>query len=181
MSSLWDLAKQHDIPNWFALAFTVVLWPLALFWWQRRRINNVPNLEVIFKLGGMQVGNAAGPAINITFLNHTGSVVYITSARIKNCSSAFSVPNNHADRDSAENSYHLKFQLNGTGNFEYREITLQTNQSATTSIAVTTQPNDNFFSYVVPWYRRWFNYRKFFILEYTAMVGNTRYLVATLY
>jgi len=72
MSLLWNIAKENDLPNWFALAFTVVLWPLALFWWQRRRINNVPNLEVKFSPGGMRIGNEEGPALNITFFNHTG-------------------------------------------------------------------------------------------------------------
>jgi hypothetical protein len=25
--------KNNDLPNWLAILFTVIVWPLALFWW----------------------------------------------------------------------------------------------------------------------------------------------------
>jgi hypothetical protein len=34
--------KRYDIPNWFALLFTGIAWPLVLFLWNTRKIQNIP-------------------------------------------------------------------------------------------------------------------------------------------
>lgn len=176
---IWNLAKANDLPNWFAAAFTAVVWPLALLAWNKRKVNNVPNLEVRLLAGNIQINGNPHDAVSLDFTNHTGSVVYLAGARIKKCTDQFSVPVD-ASRDIAEGSYHLSF-MDTNGGFVHRELTLQTNQSGRTVIAVTAPMGQAFYTYRAPWYRRWFRRPKYFILEYTAMVGTARYSVATVY
>lgn len=179
IADAWTWLRANDVPNWLVVAFTVVLWPLALFLWSRRKVNGVPGLEVHFVPGGITIGEKPFPAVDIQITNHTGSVVYLSGARVRNCTSAFTVPVDAA-RDIAGNSYHLKF-LNSHGQFIDREITLQTNASAKTCMPAADPPPKEFYTYSSPWWARRLRLRKYFVLEYTAMVGSTRYAVATLY
>jgi hypothetical protein len=176
---LWNWAKANDLPNWVAVAFTAVLWPLALLAWNRRKVNNVPNLEVRVLAGNIQIGGNPHVAVTFDFTNHTGSVVYIAGGRIKKCTHRFSVPVD-ASRDIAEGSYHLSF-MDANGGFVQRELTLQTNQSGRTVIAVTAPMPREFYTYRAPWYRRLLRTPMYFILEYTAVVGTSRHSVATVY
>jgi hypothetical protein len=175
----WNWLIANDLPNWIAVVFTAIVWPVALFAWTRRTINNIPHLEVVFTPANITIGATAHSAIAIDFINHTGAVVYIRGARIKRSSSLFSVPSDAA-RDIAEDSYHLKF-LDPNGGFVNREVTLQTNHTARTTIATAALLPQAFYAYKAPWYRRAVRLRKYFVLEYTAMVGTTRRAVATLY
>ncbi len=175
----WTWARENDLPNWVAVLFTAILWPVALFAWNHRRVNNIPLLEVRFAPGEIRIDGNPYPAVAIDFTNHTGSVVYITGVRIKRCSSHFRVPID-ASRDIAESSYHLKF-MDQSGGFVHREQTLQTNQTARTCMPATSQPPESFYTYSAPWWRRAIRARKYFLLEYTAMVGTTRRSVRTLY
>jgi len=127
----------------------------------------------------MTIGGQPHHAVAIDVINHTGSVVYLTGARIKSCSALFAVPLD-ASRDIAEGSHHLAF-MNATGGFIEREYTLQTNRTANTGIAVVPTLNESFYQYRAPWYKRLIRLRKYFVLEYVAMVGKKRYSVATLY
>jgi hypothetical protein len=151
----WDWIRTNDVPNWLVVAFTVILWPLALFLWHRRKVNGVPGLEIHFTPGNITIGGQPFSAVDIQITNHTGSVVYVSGARVRNCTNAFPVPVDAA-RDIAENSYHLKF-MNSNGQFIDREVTLQTSASAKTCMPAADP------------------------MEYTAMVGTARYSVATLY
>jgi hypothetical protein len=179
LAQLWTTARQNDLPNWFAAAFSLVMWPLALLAWNRRRSNNIPGLEVRFAPGSISIDSQPHSAIDIQFINHTGSVTYVSGGRIRECTRAFSVPT-AAARDIAANSYHLKF-MGDDGAFSMREVTIQTGNVAKTCIAVSTPPTQEFFSYITPWHRRLFRRPKYFVLEYDAMVGTNRRRVATLY
>jgi len=176
---LWNWAKANDLPNWIVVAFTAVVWPLALLAWNRRKVNNVANLEVRVFAGGIKIGANPHEAVAFDFINHTGSVVYVAGGRIKKCTDRFSIPVD-ASRDIAEGSYHLSF-MDADGGFVHRDLTLHTNQSRHTVIAVNTPMPQEFYTYRPPWYRRLFRAPKYFILEYTAVVGTTRYSVATVY
>jgi hypothetical protein len=178
MLSAWRWLRENDLPNWVIFAFTVVLWPVALFAWQHRRANSIPGLEVHFSSGKITIGEQPHHAIDIRFTNHTGSVVYVSGVRIRNRSKRFYVPLDAA-RDIAGDSYHLKF-IDTQGQFRLREITLQTNDTAQTCIP-SGFVGLEFLGYVPPWYARVLRRRKYFILEYTAMVGTTRHFVATAY
>ena len=179
LTDAWNWSRAHDLPNWFAFVFTVVLWPLALFLWQRRKVNGVTGLEVHFAKGQITINGSPYAAIDLHFTNHTGAVVYVHGVRIRSCSKLFPVPN-EASRDIAENSYHLKF-VDANGGFVMREVTLQTSQSAKTCMPASTSVNTEFFTHTSSWLARRVGLRKYFILEYTAMVGTAPYSVATRY
>jgi hypothetical protein len=177
--AVWKWLKENDIPNWIILLFTAIVWPIVLYFWQRKKINNIPKLEVRLCPANIQIDGNKHNAVDIEFINHTGSVVYLTGARIRNVSRFFSVSTD-ASRDIAENSHHLNF-MDDNGNYKHREITLQTNLTAKTCIAVNNTPDDAFYKYSAGYFRRKMRFRKYFILEYTAMVGPRKYEVATVY
>jgi hypothetical protein len=179
IATAWAWARANDIPNWLAIALTSVLWPVALILWQRRKVNGVHGLEVHFATGNIQIGGKPFSAIDIQFTNHTGAVAYVSGVRVKGCTPDFAVPV-EASRDVAENSYHLKF-MDDKGQFVMREVTLQTSTGAKTCMPAPTTLPTEFFTYSPSWLARRFGRRKYFVLEYTAMVATTRYSVATLY
>ena len=85
-----------------------------------------------------------------------------------------------ASRDIAKGSYHLKF-IDGSGAYNRREVTLQTSASEKTCMPTTPNLANEFYTHSPSWWSRLFRYQKYFVLEYTAMVGTTRYVVATVY
>lgn len=176
---VWNWAKANDVPNWLVFLFTAIVWPLVLTYWNRRKVNSIPHLEVRLVPGNIHIGGRPHDAVAIDVLNHTGAVAYLSGARIRSCSSLFNVPID-ASRDIAANSHHLSF-IDENGRYTHREFTLQTNQTARTVIAVSSPLPEPFYRYSPTWFRRLFRWRKYFVLEYTAMVGKTRYFVATLY
>ena len=179
VAKFWQWLRANDLPNWAASAFSLIVWPVVLILWQRRRVNSVAGLEVHFFRGTITIGGKTFPAIDIRFTNHTGAVVYVSGGRVRDCTANFAVPI-EAARDVSSNSYHLKFNY-GDGAFVHREVTLQTSESAQTCMPVTVSPADSFFTHARPWYLRVIKWRTYFVLEYTALVGSTRYLVATRY
>jgi hypothetical protein len=179
VTAAWHWLKCNDIPNWITLLFTVIALPIALLLWHRRKVNSVFGLEVHLSASEMMIGSKPFKAVNIGFTNHTGSVAYINGARIRSITDAFPVPV-EAARDIAQGSYHLKFpQPNGI--LDLREITLQTNLSVNTLMPASPELPKEFFTYKPSWLARRFRLQKYFVLEYTAMVGTTRHAVATLY
>src|SRR5260221_10576080 len=98
ISDIWNEAHTHDLPNWFGLTLQLRRWPLVLRCFHRRRVPSVQGLEVHFNPGSTLIGsnpviaaNPSYPAVSIHFQNHTGSVVYISGARIRNYSKNFPV------------------------------------------------------------------------------------------
>jgi len=178
-ADLWAWARANDIPNWVVLAFTGTAWPIALFLWHRRKVNSVPGLEVHFAAGNITIGEKSHSAVDVQFTNHTGAVTYVSGARIRSCTRAFPVPV-EAARDIAKGSYHLKF-MHESGAFNLREVTLQTSASAKTCMPTTPELAGEFYTHSPSWGARLFRRQKYFVLEYTAMVGTTRYAVATVY
>lgn len=179
VAETWSWLRTNDIPNWITVAFTGIAWPIALFLWQRRKVNSVPGLEVHFAPGNIKIAEKPHSAIDVQFTNHTGSVVYVSRVRVLKCTKEFPVPTD-ASRDIAQGSYHLKF-MDDKGLFVMREVTLQTNSSAKSCMPTTEAQSDGFFTHSPSWFARLFRHQKYFILEYTAMVGTTRHTVATLY
>ncbi len=179
VADLWTWARANDIPNWVAVAFTGIAWPVTLFLWHRRKVNSVPGLEVHFAAGSIKIGEKPHSAIDVQFTNHTGSVAYISGARIRSCTKAFQVPV-EAARDIAQGSYHLKF-MRDSPQFILREVTLQTSESAKTCMPASPGLANEFYTHAPSWAARLFRRQKYFVLEYTAMVGTTRHAVATVY
>ncbi|MBS0366353.1 MAG: hypothetical protein JSR67_11085 [Proteobacteria bacterium] len=174
----WNWIQVHDLPNWIAMLISVIAWPLIVILWQHRRTNGVPGLEVHFFAGKIKIGGKEYSAVDVQFTNHTGAVTYVSNVRVRSLTEAFWVPPDAA-RDINQNSYHLKF-IDDAGGFTRREATLQTSGSAKTCMPSGIMPLE-FYQYSPRAIRRWFRRPKYFVLEYTVMVGTSRHLVATLY
>ena len=172
--------KDHDLPNTFTFVVTIIFWPLALLWWAKRKVNNVSKLLVAFTSVPAVTMSESFPAVAILFENQTGSVVYLNGPQIRNCSKRFTIPT-EAVRDIGENAHPLSFLNRTTGVFQDHQATLQTSDKAQTVIAVTNQMPESFYRYKTPFLRRVFRRPKYFIMEYTAMVGEKRYSVSTIY
>lgn len=169
---LWLLKKlnEYDLPNWL-IAFA---WPLFLFYWYRRKVPNIPGLNIFLSPDHTNMGNTPCDALLFRFVNNTGSVVYITNLRLF----AGSQPLIHesADKDFSTNSYELKF-LNGN-NFELRQATIHTDSCAITFIPLFQPAPEEMLKLRRSKWRNWFGFPKFFRLEYTALVGNSKYNVS---
>jgi len=160
------------------MLISVIVWPVIVIMWQRRRSNGYAGLEVHFSPGQISIGGKEHSAIAIQFTNHTGAVTYISNVRVRSLRKTFWVPPDAA-RDIGRNSYHLKF-ADESGHFTRREITLQTNQSAHSSMPSRLMPLE-FYEYSPSIPRRMLRWQKYLVLEYAAMIGSTRHLIATLY
>jgi hypothetical protein len=178
IASTYAWVKDNDLSNTFTFFVTFILWPLGLFWWTHRKVDNVPNLLIAFTPASPITIGRSFPAVGILFENQTGSIVYVTGPRLRNCSKLFLVPT-EAVRDIGENAHPLSFWSGRL--FENHQATLQTSAKIETVMAVTTAMPDLFYRYKTPYLRRIFRRPKFFILEYTAMVGDKRYSVSTIY
>jgi hypothetical protein len=182
ISEFWTWLKLHDAPNWFAVFFSLVVWPLVLVWWSTRKRQSVPNLELIPRPGQTIIRGAQHHTVDLTFTNRTGSVVYLYNARLRENQKHFPVPM-AADRDMSGGWRELKFgvQQNNAIVFTEHHQVLQTSDSAITNIAVSRHMDNSFYSYRPGWLRRLFRCPKYFRLEFTAMAGTTKYSVATIY
>jgi hypothetical protein len=174
--------REHDLPNWISTLFAVIVWPLALFWWSRRKVNSVPRLLVSFtpRPQPLRIGSTSHPAVDILFENQTASVVYVNGPRIRNCTSLFPVPT-IAVRDIGENAHPLSFVNPASGNYEDHQATLQTSGKVFTTMATTTTMSEAFYHHRAPMYRRLLRAPRYFIIEYTAMVGEKKYSVRTIH
>jgi len=176
----WVWLKTNDLPNWVTILFSLIIWPLALFAWNKRTVRNIPNLQISISKGKMRMGEVETDSLILNFLNNTGSIIYLTNVRIADCSKEFSV-HPIASRDIAELSHELKFVNKEKKEFCERQIILQTNQENCTSLGVDLSLPDNLFTFKPSWWRKCFQIRKYFTLEYIAMVGGKRYKVKTIY
>ena len=180
MRNLWSWLRIHDIPNSLGFLFSLIVWPLVLFWWHHRKRNSIPGLEVHFTKGAITINGSDHSAVSVTITNHTGSVVYISGPSIRRCSKFFPIPT-QAAADIGGDSHHLAFYPPGGNQLRLREITLQTNDAAQTEIPVTNPPEESFYKHRSNLFRRLLHWPRYFILEYVAMVGTKRYLVSTIY
>lgn len=189
LSSCWDWMRRNDLPNWIGVTFSLIVWPLvlaSLAYWINRKISRVPGLEVALHKGRVIIGGAdktdkvEHSAVDFYFRNKTGAIVYLSHVRIRNCSNLFPVAVD-ATRDISDSSYELKFFNPSTIHYDFREKVLHTNDEVRSTMAVSTHLSADFFSYRVPFYRRWLRLRKYFVLEFVALVGTRKYFVSMMY
>jgi hypothetical protein len=178
-------AKSNDLSNWGGVIFTVIAWPtvlsLLILWWTTRKVNSISKLLVAFMpTDDITMGGASFPAVAILFENQTGSVVYVTGPRIRNCSRRFPIPT-QAVRDIGHNWHPLSFWNTTANLFQDHQTTLQTSGKAQTTIAVMDGMPESFYRHETCRLRRLFRMPKYFIIEYTAMVGEKKYSVSTIY
>ncbi len=174
--SFWGWLKLNDLPNWVA----IVLWPIVLFLWNQREVNNIPNLQVSLSKTTMTLGGQGKDALSLNFLNNTGSVVYLTNVCILKCSKLFQV-DAAASRDIAQSSHELKFSGAGTVGFTERQIILQTNETKESRLSLKSVAPEGMLIYQPHWFRKIIHHPKYFLLKYIALVGGKRYRVSTIY
>lgn len=190
LKNIFFLVTDYDISNWFTLLFSIIIWPLALFLWNRRKIQSIANLEVSLTAGTLNIwreeSSADGvpkridnihPALWFRFSNQTGSTVYLSNARLLKCSKILNVA--IASTRDLSASYELNFSVGA--NLNQRQIILHTNDKSDTAIALDSKPSIEMLSFKPRLWRRIFRCPKYFCLEYVAMVGKMRYNVSTIY
>lgn len=178
LKNIFLLVTNYDISNWFTLLFTIIMWPLVLFLWNRKKVQSIPSLEVSTPIGILDIGGSAYPAIWLKFSNQTGSTVYLSNARLLKCTKLLNVAL-ASTRDLSAAAYELNFSVGG--NLNQRQIILDTNGQVETAIALDSNPNKEILTFKPSLWRRIFRHPKYFCLEYTAMVGKERYHVSTIY
>jgi hypothetical protein len=179
MAEIWQWAKEHDAPNWFSIAFSLVVWPIVLYWYSQRKRYEIPHLAILFSSSKTVIGEHCFDAVALTFRNLTGSVVFLSRARLREQYKNFSVPPQAVKDLSGWRE--IKFKEKTSDQLRDLEVVLQTNESAETSIAVSQPLVHEFYSYRRSKMRWLFRKPKFFTLEFTAMVGQKRYVVEAVY
>jgi hypothetical protein len=72
--------------------FSLILWPAALYWWNNRKTQSVPGFLVTFTAIQIATGQELYEAVMLSFINRTGSVVYLSRARSTEVQKNFPVP-----------------------------------------------------------------------------------------
>lgn len=173
--------QENDLPNWIVIIFSLILWPIVLYLWNQRTINNIPNLQISLSKGTISTnGVEKENFIWINFLNNTGSIIYLTNIRILKCSKLFQV-DPKASRDISESSHELKFPNRKDNILTERQIILQTNEESGSGLQLKDAISDEMLTYEPGLWRRLLRSPKYFCLEYIVMVGNKNYKVSTIY
>jgi hypothetical protein len=180
MLCIWNWLRANDAPNWATLVLSLFAWPAFLLWWNNHKTQGIPHFEVLPHPSVLTMNGQEFPAVNLVFTNRTGRVVYVSRSRLRESPKNFPIPV-EAGRDVSRGWRELKFAKDSTGNFTEDESILQTNNRLVTTIAVKQPMDEAFYSFRPGWLRRWFRRPKYFLLQYTAMVGETKYSVETVY
>ena len=155
-----------DIPNWLALFVSTVAVPILVQWWRLRTVSRVKGLDISVSGGTMHMNGNSYPCINMKFSNHTGAKIRISEVRISNPSSGCAVSPD-AERDIVTHSHVLRFQ-GVSGNLDQRDVTINTDDSASTCLALTTQLSDEAKQYHPSGFWRFLRLRRFFVLSLTV-------------
>jgi hypothetical protein len=181
--SWWQWLKDHDAPNWFSIGFSLVIWPVFLsilaYYWSRRQVRGIPNFDVQPQPGRTVIGDKQYDAVNLTFANFTGSIVYIRRARLRERRTNFPIAQ-AAVKSISGGWRELKF-ADEHGNFIRDQLILETGGRTVTSIAVVKTFGANFYNYRPGYLRVLFRRPKYFVIQYTAMVSDKKYSVAEVY
>jgi hypothetical protein len=165
--------------DWFTLIFSLIVWPLLVYGWSRRKVKGVRYLSVATKQGGITIEGKPHNAVDLEFHNCTGSVVYLRGLRLFNRTEEFPVPA-ETSRDISTDSSPLKFLNPENEEYDLLECTLQTNGRIRTTMPAANL-DSAFFHFRPSVWRRFFRRPKYFVIEYTAMVGDKTYNVRTVY
>jgi len=191
LCDLWQYLKDHDASNWFVIIFSVFFWPAVLsliaYWWAHHKRQNIPHFLVTFKPYSMLIDGVAYDAVLLTFINQTGSIVYLYHVRLREVRKHFPVPK-AASRDMAGGWRELVLALPSptiqNTTFEHYEVVLQTDPKggrAFAAIAIAKQMDEEFYLHRPQRWRRFFGCPKYFWIEYDIVVGERKFSVATAY
>jgi hypothetical protein len=177
---IWNWLKDNDAPNWFVIFFSLIVWPVTLYWWSTRKRQNIPDFTVL-PIGGQTIINGQHfPSVDLIFTNRTGHVVYLSRARLRECQRRFPIPLTIA-KDISGGWREVKFAWKNPQHLNDDECILQTNDRVMTNMPVSQQMDNAFFAYRAGLFRRLFRWPKYFLLQYTAMVGEKKYSIETVY
>jgi hypothetical protein len=168
----WQWLKDHDAPNWFAIAFSLIVWPIVIYYWSRRKVRGIPHFEVQPTPARTAIGAQQ-------YANLTGSIVYIRLARLRERQDNFPIPPS-AVRGIPGGWRELKF-ADQNNNFTRDQLVLDTGERTVTSIAVSRPLHNDFYNYRPGRLSMLFTRPKYFVIQYTAMVGEKKYSVASVY
>ncbi len=135
VSDLWQWLKDHDAPNWFVIAFSLIVWPILitifLYLWNKRKIQEFPHF-VISPIPGQQtiINGQPYDAVGFTFTNRTGSVVYVNRVRLRAHKKNFPIP--PAAVKSPSGWHELKFQQRNSAALIDDERIFNTNERVLT-------------------------------------------------
>jgi hypothetical protein len=176
----WQWLKDNDAPNWFVIFFSLIVWPIILYWISNRKRQSIHHLEVFPQLIPLGIGPQQGDGVELEFANLTGSIVYLRRVRLLENRKNFPVPS-AAARDISSGWRDLSLRYKPETLYQHHECILQTNQRAMCCIAIERQLDQSFHNHRPGWIRRLFGCPKYYRLEYTAMVGEKKYSVSTIY
>ncbi len=170
---IFNFLKQNDLPNWIAAAFTIIVWPLAIFLWNRRSVGSIRNLDIIISpaKGTIQTGEST-PYLIIELHNKTGQVIHLTNAVINPTKNLKA--NDDAEKDLATGSYTLKFSKGSGDAFARLRVTIETGSRVTTGLPLSTAYSQEEANRQINLMRshRPFGLRsKYFVMKYDALVG----------
>ncbi len=170
--------QDNDLPNWIILIFTAIFWPAFLHFNNKRKRWFISNLKVSLFSTTITINSKAIPALGIKFKNSTNSKAFLTNVRIKSNKTNLKIyPSSTTDIGSGY--YELLFLENG--NYILTDKIVQTNADAETAIGLHSILSSDVYSYAPNNLRRIFQCPRFFTVEYTALVGDKKYMVKMVY
>lgn len=180
---LLEYLAQHDLPNWVTAFWSLILWPLAFWFWNDRKRSYLPGLDITVKerkTKPFKIDDKQCSGIQFNFVNKTGEILYLTDVEIVDYSSRFEIAT-EADRSIAESKYELKFRGSDERNYTLRQTILQTDEEAQTVLPVIIPSMDEFLRYRRSGLRVLWPFPRYFALEFIAMVGKRRRRVRIVY
>jgi hypothetical protein len=185
----WQWLREYDASNWFVIFVSLFAWLFFIRRLDSRKRQYIPNLEVQPRQsqGSTTIGNRQFDAVEFVFSNRTGSTVYLYRAQLREHPKRFPIPHEAARDISGWRELKFGSQQynvsNSSTTFAYvdHERVPQTNESATTVMAVSQKMDSTFYNYRPWWIHRWLRRPRYFLLQYTVMVGEKKYSVKSVF
>ncbi len=136
-----EYLRQNDLPNYLAVAFSLIVWPLVLAMWNKRTFSAIRNLQILVdpSTGWIPTGETC-PYLIFRFQNNTGERIYITDVSMRTSRLIAVHPN--ADRDISTGGYTLKFAERDGEAFSRFHITVETQHEVKTGLPLANSYNN---------------------------------------
>jgi len=169
------------IQFWLQFLLIAIVWPLAVWLWTKRKVASVNRLEIHLVSHEASINGTQYPGIIITFANKTGSVVYLSNARLRERPRNLAI-HPVATRNISDSSCQLRFRPAHTDqNFDRRQIILQTDQDAQCWLPLVGHADDALFTYRPTRWLGVFRISRYFRMTFLAVVGDARCRVSLPY
>ncbi len=138
------------------------------------------NFNISISKSTMTIDNASVPALELKLINNTHFKIFITHMRIKNNKDNFNIYK-PSTNDLGTGYYELLFLDKTATKYDYPDILLNTNEKTQTAIGLENDLSDEILQYRPKFLSRLFGSPNFFVLQYTALVGDKIYRVKTVF